>query len=155
MRTIVLCFCLLSLAALVLAASTTGSAANDYVNLARQDATDAGISPDLFVRQINQESGFNPNALSPSGAIGIAQFMPATARGLGIDPWNPVQALQGAAQLMSRFQDTFGGYALALAAYNAGAGNIRSALHRCGGAWLSCLPLETRNYVNVICDGSC
>ena len=57
-----------------------------YVAIARQDAINAGISPDYFTRQINLESGFNPNASSPSGAVGIAQFLPSTAAGLGINP---------------------------------------------------------------------
>src|SRR5207302_10286331 len=48
------------------------------VALARQDAQNVGLSPDVFVRQINQESGFNPSAISPAGAIGIAQFEPST-----------------------------------------------------------------------------
>src|SRR5579863_5153003 len=47
---------------------------SQYIAIAQQDATAAGISPDYFVRQINQESGFNPNAVSPSNAEGIAQF---------------------------------------------------------------------------------
>src|SRR5439155_27143456 len=72
-----------------------------FVTLARQDASNAGISPDIFVRQINQESGFNPSAVSPAGAIGIAQFEPSTAAALGINPWDPVQSLQGAARLMA------------------------------------------------------
>jgi soluble lytic murein transglycosylase-like protein len=57
----------------------TGQTQLDYHKLARQDATNAGINPDLFERQINQESGFNPDAVSPAGAIGISQIMPSTA----------------------------------------------------------------------------
>jgi len=74
---------------------------SQLVTLAEQDATNAGISPVYFVRQINLESGFNPNAVSPGGAEGIAQFEPATAAGLGIDPFNPTEALQAAAQMMA------------------------------------------------------
>src|SRR4249920_847941 len=59
--------------------SGTGGSRQHFVTLAGQDAASAGISPDIFVRQINQESGFNPSAVSPAGAIGIAQFEPATA----------------------------------------------------------------------------
>ncbi len=122
-----------------------------YMNLARQDAIDADIPPDWFVRQINMESGFNPKALSPAGAEGIAQFMPATAAGLGISPWDPVAALKGAAQLMARYQARYGGdYAKALAAYNAGSGTLQSALARCGASWLHCLPAETQHYIAVI-----
>jgi soluble lytic murein transglycosylase-like protein len=123
---------------------------NDYVSLARQDATAVGISPDLFVKQIYQESGFNPQAQSSVGAEGIAQFMPATAAGLGIDPWNPVQALQGAAKLMASYVSKYGSYDKALAAYNAGPGQLVSAVERCGTSWQSCLPVETQHYIAVI-----
>ncbi|HKV01676.1 MAG TPA: transglycosylase SLT domain-containing protein, partial [Ktedonobacteraceae bacterium] len=54
---------------------------SQYVAIAQQDAIAAGIPPDYFVRQINTESGFNPNAVSPAGAVGIAQFLPSTAAG--------------------------------------------------------------------------
>lgn len=124
---------------------------NSYTALAQRDAIAAGISPDLFVKQINMESGFNPYAHSPAGAEGIAQFEPATAAGLGIDPWDPVQALQGAANLMARYQQDYGGdYAKALAAYNGGSGRLNYAIRNCGPAWLSCEPQETQHYVHVI-----
>ncbi len=122
-----------------------------YVELAWQDALAAGIPPALFVRQIDQESGFNPNDLSPAGAEGIAQFMPETARGLGIDPWDPVQSLWGAAQLMARYTHHYGGdYAKALAAYNGGSGTLQAAIDACGAGWLSCEPAETQAYVHTI-----
>ena len=124
---------------------------SQYIAIAQQDATDAGISPVYFVRQINQESGFNPNAVSPAGAVGIAQFEPGTAAGLGIDPWNPVQALRGAAQLMASYSRNYGGdYAKALAAYNGGSGTVQYAVNNCGANWLNCLPGETRHYIYVI-----
>jgi Transglycosylase SLT domain len=125
---------------------------SQYIAIAQQDATNAGISPVYFVRQINQESGFNPYALSPTGAEGIAQFEPGTAAGLGINPWNPTQALQAAAQLMSRYNKNYGGnYAMALAAYNGGPGTVTYAVNTCGAAyWLNCLPGQTRNYIYVI-----
>ncbi|HLH63470.1 MAG TPA: transglycosylase SLT domain-containing protein [Ktedonobacteraceae bacterium] len=124
---------------------------SQYIAIAQQDAINAGISPDYFVRQINQESGFNPNAYSPSGAEGIAQFMPATARGLGIDPWNPIQALQAAANVMAGYSHQYGGnYAMALAAYNAGSGTVQWAVQSCGSNWISCLPAQTQNYIYVI-----
>src|SRR5260221_5127827 len=97
------------------------------IALARADALAAGISPDLFVKQINQESGVNTNETSPTGAEGIAQFEPGTAAGLAIDPWNPVSALQGAAQLMARYDQKYGDYAKALAAYNGGTGYLGGA----------------------------
>jgi hypothetical protein len=123
-----------------------------YIAIAQQDAINAGISPDYFVRQINQESGFNPNASSPMGAEGIAQFMPSTAAGLGIDPWNPDQALNAAAHVMAGYNKNYGGnYAMALAAYNGGSGTVQNAVNSCGSAnWMNCLPGETRNYIRVI-----
>jgi soluble lytic murein transglycosylase-like protein len=122
-----------------------------YVGIARQDAVAAGIPAEYFVRQINQESGFNPNAGSPAGAEGIAQFMPGTAAGLGINPWDPVQALRAAANLMASYVHRYGGdYAMSLAAYNAGTGAVQHATYVCGSSWMNCLPSETRNYIYVI-----
>jgi Transglycosylase SLT domain len=125
---------------------------SQYVSIAQQDAVNAGISPDYFVRQINLESGFNPNAYSGSGAEGIAQFMPATARGLGINPWDPIQALRAAANLMASYSNQYGGnYAMALAAYNGGTGTVQYAINACGSSnWMNCLPAQTRNYILVI-----
>ena len=124
---------------------------SQYVSIAQQDASNAGISPDYFVRQINLESGFNPNAYSGSGAEGIAQFMPATARGLGINPWDPIQALRAAANLMASYSNKYGGnYAMALAAYNGGSGTVQYAVNACGSNWMNCLPGQTRNYIRVI-----
>jgi len=124
---------------------------SQYVAIAQQDAIAAGIPPDYFVRQIEQESGFNPNSVSPSGAVGIAQFLPGTAAGLGINPWDPIQALRGAAQLMANYAHQYGGdYAKALAAYNGGAGTVQNALNNCGANWLNCLPGETRRYIYTI-----
>ncbi len=124
---------------------------SQYVAIARQDAIDAGISPDYFVRQIYLESGFNPNAQSGAGAAGIAQFMPGTARGLGINPWDPIAALKAAAQMMANSAHQYGGdYAKALAAYNAGSGTVNYAVNTCGSAWMNCLPAETRHYIYII-----
>src|SRR6266566_3918209 len=84
---------------------------SQYVALAEQDATAAGIDPQTFVRQINQESGFNANAKSAAGALGIAQFEPGTAACYmrdpasracrSVNPFDPVAALAAAAQLMA------------------------------------------------------
>ena len=126
--------------------------ASAYVAIAQQDAINAGISPVYFTRQINLESGYNPNAISPSGAEGIAQFMPGTAAGLGINPWDAKAALNAAAHLMANYAKNYGGdYAKALAAYNGGSGTLQYAVNACGAAnWMNCLPGETRNYIRVI-----
>lgn len=131
--------------------SLSARMATDYVDMARQAALNAGISPDLFVRQIQQESGFNPNAGSPAGAEGIAQFMPGTAASMGVNPYDPSSALPGAARLMAGLASQFGGdYAKALAAYNAGPGAVQAAVAQGGGSWLSYMPTETQNYVAII-----
>jgi Transglycosylase SLT domain len=124
---------------------------SQYVAIAQADAVAYGISPVYFVNQIQQESGFNPYAESPVGAVGIAQFMPATAAGLGVNPYDPVSALNGAAQMMASLAKQYNGnYAMALAAYNAGAGNVNAAIAAGGANWLSYLPAETQNYVRII-----
>ena len=124
---------------------------SQYVDIARQAAISAGIPADYFVRQINQESGFNPGAISPAGAVGIAQFLPSTAAGLGINPYDPVQALNGAARYMARLYFQYNSdYAKALAAYNAGTGTVQNAINLGGANWMNFLPAETRNYIRVI-----
>ncbi|GCF10492.1 lytic transglycosylase domain-containing protein [Dictyobacter arantiisoli] len=122
-----------------------------YVGLARTDALKYGISPDLYVRQIQQESHFDPNAVSSVGAIGIAQFMPATAAGMNFDPSDPVAALDGGARFMSSLNNEFyGDYSKALAAYNAGPGAVQNAVNNCGSAWLSCVDPQAQAYVYII-----
>ena len=122
-----------------------------YVDIARQAAIRYGINPNSFIRQIQQESHFDPNAQSPSGAVGIAQFIPSTAASIGVNPYDPVSALNGAARLMSSLAGQFGGdYAKALAAYNAGPGAVQSAVNVGGAGWLAYMPLETQNYVRTI-----
>jgi soluble lytic murein transglycosylase-like protein len=129
----------------------TGDSHLDYHQLARLDAQHSGIPADLFERQINQESGFNPNAVSPAGAVGIAQIMPDTARGWGVDPWNPVQSLSVAADHMSWYVTHYGGdYAKALAAYNAGTSTLDTAIARYGSNWKVGVPAETQNYIRAI-----
>lgn len=92
---------------------------------------------------LKQESGFNPNARSPVGATGIAQFMPGTAKGMGVNPLDPESSINGAAQYLRNSWDKFGKPELALAAYNAGGG----AVQQYGG-----IPpyKETQNYVKNV-----
>jgi soluble lytic murein transglycosylase-like protein len=89
-----------------------------------------GLQPVLLAALLRSESGFDPRAVSPAGAQGIAQFMPATAQGMGLaDPFDPAQAIPAAARLLSGHVRGFGSVPLALAAYNAGPG----AVQRYGG----------------------
>ena len=87
------------------------------------------------------ESGFNPRAVSPAGALGIAQFIPSTARSYGLrDPFDPIASIDAQAHLMSDLLRRFHSVPLALAAYNAGSGAVAAC---------SCVPPypETRAYV--------
>jgi hypothetical protein len=92
----------------------------DYKAIARKAARKYGIPEGVFLRQIQQESGWNPRARSSAGALGIAQFMPATARGFHIDPLDPVQSLFAAAKYDRQGIDQYGSIARALSAYNSG-----------------------------------
>lgn len=114
-----------------------------YLETAKSAARRHGVPEDLFLRLVQQESGWNPRAKSHKGAIGLAQLMPATARRLGVDPHNPQQNLEGGARYLRQQYDTFGSWRLALAAYNAGP----KAVEKHGG-----VPpyRETRNYVRKI-----
>jgi soluble lytic murein transglycosylase-like protein len=127
-------------------APSTGAGASTAFG-AEIDAAAAsnGIDPALLKGLVSQESGFDPNARSSAGALGLTQLMPGTAAGLGVtNPLDPVQSLQGGAKYLRQQLDRFGGdEKLALAAYNAGPG----AVARFGG-----VPpySETQNYVTSV-----
>jgi peptidoglycan DL-endopeptidase CwlO len=114
-----------------------------YAGTIEQAASSNGIPPSLLAGLLYHESRFEPNVVSSAGAEGIAQFMPATAAGMGIDPTNPTQSIEGAAQLLGSYTRQFGSYADALAAYDAGS----SAVERYGG-----IPpyAETQAYVPAV-----
>src|SRR6516162_8867537 len=108
-------------------ATTVPAAYQGWVSAA---AKGTGLSPALVAAQINMESGFNPRAVSPAGAQGIAQFMPGTWASnapKGSSPFNPNAALPAYTKLMGSLLNQFGGNVRnALAAYNAGPGNLRA-----------------------------
>jgi soluble lytic murein transglycosylase-like protein len=84
-----------------------------------------GVDPKLLSALAQEESGFNPSAVSGAGAEGLMQIMPSTAASLGIDPMNPSQAIDGAARLLSGYLHSYNGSVdLALAAYSAGGGAV-------------------------------
>ncbi len=159
--------------------ATTPPTTSRWLAVARSEAERNQLDPDVFTWQIWQESRFDPHAVSPAGAIGIAQFEPETAAELGINPRDPAQALAAAARLDARrislyaqrarlLADHYGGgsaryaYGLMLAAYNAGAGAVEGAWTRSfswfglplwpsdAWNWLTHLGRETRNYVPAI-----
>lgn len=84
------------------------------------------VQPLLLAAQLKAESNFNPNAVSPAGAQGIAQFMPGTAQSVGLrDPFDPGQAIDAQGKLMSALIRQFRSIPKALAAYNAGPGAVQ------------------------------
>lgn len=110
------------------------------------EAKRRGLPPGFFARLIWTESRFNPNAVSPKGARGIAQFMPATAQERGLaDPFDPAEALAASAGYLSDLKDRFGNLGLAAAAYNAGPDRVARWRQE-----TSRLPGETRRFVRVI-----
>lgn len=120
-----------------------GSYRGPFLQTARVIATRHNVPPDLFLRLIQQESGWNPNAKSVKGALGLAQLMPQTARALGVNPLIPEQNLDGGARYLRTQYETFGSWRLALAAYNAGPGAVTQ--------YQGVPPYaETQNYVRVI-----
>jgi peptidoglycan DL-endopeptidase CwlO len=95
-----------------------------YRSLFDQAGRRHGVSPALLAAVAKVESGFNRSAVSGAGARGLMQLMPSTARGLGVDPMDPAQAVDGAARLLATHLRTYGSVPLALAAYNAGPGAV-------------------------------
>ena len=114
-----------------------------------------GLPIEFFVRLIWRESRFRPTTVGPSTrsgkhALGIAQFMPATAaeRNL-LDPLNPIEALPKAAEFLKDLRGQFGNLGLAAAAYNAGPGRVRAWM-----AGAASMPAQTRAYVEAVTGNS-
>jgi peptidoglycan DL-endopeptidase CwlO len=116
-----------------------------YGELFERAAAAHGVDAALLAAMARAESGFDPRAVSRAGAQGLMQFMPGTAAGLGVDPWDPGSAIDGAARYLRSNLDRFGTVELALAAYNAGPG----AVQRHGG--IPPFP-ETQRYVGTVLD---
>ncbi len=109
-------------------------------------ATEHAIPEAFMARLIWKESLFDPGAVSPKGAQGLAQFMPGTAKRRGLDdPFDPKQALAASAAYLAELRGSFGNLGLAAAAYNAGEDRVRRWL-----AGKSSLPYETQDYVMSI-----
>lgn len=104
-----------------------------------------GLNRDFFARLIWQESRFDPNALSPANARGIAQFIPSTAKLRGLnDPYNPADALEHSAQYLAEMVKRFGNEGMATIGYNGGERRATGFLQGKG------LARETVNYVPII-----
>lgn len=130
-----------------------------YDELIASAANQYNIDPFLIRSVVKSESNFDPKATSEAGAQGLMQIMPGTAKDLGItSPYDPVQNVMGGTQYLAQQLQRFkGDVAKAVAAYNAGPSNIRSAQNRYGDQWLENLHEitgehadETRSYVDKV-----
>lgn len=121
----------------------TGRYSGPYLEVARAAARKHGVPEDLFLRLVQQESGWKDTAVSHKGAYGLAQLMPDTAKLLGVDHKDPNQNLEGGARYLRMQYDRFRSWRLALAAYNAGP----EAVERHDG-----VPpyRETQDYVRIV-----
>ncbi len=130
-------------------AGSVGGSTGAYDSLIDQAAARNGVDPAVLHGLIQQESGFDPNATSSAGALGLTQLMPGTAASLGVtEPLNPAQSIAGGARYLGQLLKQFGGNtANALAAYNAGPG----AVQRYGG--VPPYP-ETQQYVTKVLDNA-
>ena len=117
--------------------------------LFEQASRETGIDIRVLKAIAKQESDFNPRVRSKAGAMGVMQLMPGTAKEVGVtNPYDPAQNISGGARYFRKMYDMFGGdMEKALAAYNAGPGNVR----KYGG-----IPpfKETQNYVRRIMNGA-
>ena len=121
----------------------SGNYKGKLLPVAKAAARKHGVPEDLFLRLVQQESGWNQGAVSIKGAIGLTQLMPGTADRLGVDANDAAENLDGGARYLAMMYSRFGSWKLALAAYNAGPQAVEDA----GG-----VPdyQETQNYVKAI-----
>lgn len=122
---------------------------NPYAQAAARAAQQSGVDPALYLSMIDAESGWNPGAKSPKGAVGLAQLMPDTAKELGVNPSDPAQNVKGGAVYMKAMQDKYqGDTTKALMAYNWGPGNVDAWVQK--GANPADVPAETQAYVRKV-----
>jgi len=147
----------LILACLALVLSRAGASANEaepasdnalatLCGIVETSAQAQGLPVNFFTRLIWRESAFEPGAVSPAGAMGVAQFMPGTASERGLaDPFDPATAIPASAKLLADLAQRFGNLGLAAAAYSAGPNAVAGWLSGVGA-----MPIETQDYVLAI-----
>lgn len=109
------------------------------------------VDPSLALEVAIAESNLNQDAVSPAGAIGIMQLMPATAAQYGANPYDPLENIDAGTAYLGDLLNQFNGNAVAaLAAYNWGPGNVRNAIAKYGQNFLAHTPAETQAYVGKI-----
>ncbi len=115
--------------------------AQDVKALIAQTANQYGVPPALALAVAKQESGYNQSARGAAGEVGVFQLMPGTAAGLGVDPYDLAQNVQGGISYLGQMLQRYGGDEVkALWAYNAGPGNVAKGIE----------PASTRQYVTSI-----
>ncbi|MGH7240610.1 MAG: lytic transglycosylase domain-containing protein [Candidatus Saccharimonadales bacterium] len=119
-----------------------------YRGIINKSSSDYGVPEKILQNTLHQESKFHAGAVSHAGAEGIAQFMPDTARRMGVQAFNPESAIPGAAKYLSENYKKFGSWPKALAAYNWGEGNVEHWIAR--GSKISQMPAQTRDYIRSI-----
>ncbi|MCQ0971364.1 lytic transglycosylase domain-containing protein [Paracoccus sp. TK19116] len=118
----------------------------DVCRMIERNAGEQRLDPSFLARLLWKESRFEPSAISPAGAIGIAQFIPSTAEMYDLDdPFNPAQAIAKAAWYLRFLTDAFGNIGLAAVAYNGGENRARRFIEQ-----EAVLPYETQDYVEAI-----
>ena len=124
------------------------AAAKPYLAAIAHAESKYGLPTNLLARLLHQESRYRQDVItgktkSPAGAVGIAQFMPATAKELGVNPLDPFESIDGAGRYLQKLYAKFKSWPETLAAYNWGQGNVS----RKG---LGSAPTETKNYFGQI-----
>jgi hypothetical protein len=121
----------------------------DLTQTVADTATNLGVDPNLALEVALAESGLDPNAVSPAGAMGVMQLMPGTAAQMNVsDPFDPEQNITGGVTYLGQLLAMFGGdQQAALAAYNWGPGNVQKAQATYGANWLAHAPAATQAYV--------